>query len=69
MSNEIKDHESSDGRTHRARVYELGSEAGRAQSATDGLRAVQNRMGSVKDTIRRTNAAGRDSIPSADTSR
>jgi hypothetical protein len=66
---EHKDCETSDGRTHRARVYDLGSEAGRARSANDGLRGLQNRMGSVKDAIRRTNAAGRDSIPGVDTSR
>jgi hypothetical protein len=66
---EIKDHETSDGRTYRARVYDLGSEAGRARSTEDGLRGLQNRMGGVNDAIRRANKAGRDSIPSVDSSR
>jgi hypothetical protein len=66
---EVGDHESSDGQIYRACVYDLGSEAGRNRSASDGLRTLQNRRGDVKDAIRRTNAAGRDSIPSVDISR
>jgi hypothetical protein len=66
---EHKDCETSDGRSHRDRIYDLGSEAGRARSTEDGLRGLQNRMGAVKDAIRRANKAGRDGVASVDSSR